>query len=100
MADSKEKEDYRQVLTDKLIEQLEAGTAPWQKPWDPSKAGERGRLPFNPTTGKAYRGANSLWLSLVSASKGYADPRWATYKQAEAQGWQVRKGEKGALVEY
>ena len=100
MADTKVKEDYRQVLTDKLIEQLEAGTAPWLKPWDPSKAGERGRLPFNPTTGKAYRGANSLWLSLVAASKGFDDPRWATYRQAEAQGWQVRKGEKGALVEY
>lgn len=91
MAESK---DYRQVLTDRLIEQLEQGTAPWQKPWD-AKAGIP-RLPYNPTSGKEYRGANSLALSMY----GRSDPRWCTYKQAEAKGWQVRKGEKGALVEY
>ncbi len=91
MAESK---DYRQILTDKLIEQLEAGTAPWQKPWD-AKAGIS-RLPYNPTTGKEYRGANSIYLAM----HGRDDPRWATYKQAAAEGWQVRKGEKGTLVEY
>lgn len=95
MAESK---DYRQVLTDKLIEQLEAGTAPWQKPWDAKSSGER--LPYNSITEQSYRGANSLYLTAVSIEKGYADPRWATYKQAAAQGWQVRKGEKGSLVEY
>lgn len=86
--------DYRQILTDKLIEQLEAGTAPWQKPWD-AKVGNS-RLPYNPTTSKEYRGANSIYLAM----HGRDDPRWATYKQAAAQGWQVRKGEKGTLVEY
>jgi putative DNA primase/helicase len=91
MAESK---DYRQILTDKLIEQLESGTAPWQKPWD-AKAGIP-RRPYNPISGKEYRGANSLYLSMY----GRSDPRWATYKQAAAEGWQVRKGEKGALVEY
>jgi len=86
--------DFRQELTDRLIEQLEAGTAPWQKPWNPREDG--GQLPYNPTTNKPYRGANSLYLSM----HGCGDPRWATYKQAAEQGWQVRKGEKGALVEY
>ena len=85
--------DYRQSLTDKLIESLEAGTAPWQKPWDAATASHR---PYNPTTSKPYRGTNALWLELL----GGADPRWATYKQAEAEAWQVRKGEKGTLIEY
>ena len=53
-----ETKDYRQILTDKLIEQLEAGTAPWQKPWDAREGSDR--LPYNPTTEKPYRGANSL----------------------------------------
>ncbi|MEM8515357.1 putative DNA primase/helicase [Massilia sp. MP_M2] len=88
------KKDYRTILTEKLIEQLEAGTAPWQKPWD--AAAGISRLPYNPATGKEYRGANSLYLSM----HGHNDPRWATYKQAAAEGWQVRKGEKGALIEY
>lgn len=95
---AEETKDYRQILTDKIIEQLEAGTAPWQKPWD-AKEGNL-HLPYNPTSGKPYRGANSLYLTAVGLDKGYNDPRWATYKQAAEQGWQVRKGEKGALVEY
>jgi putative DNA primase/helicase len=91
-------QDYRELLTEKLIEQLEAGTAPWLKPWDPSVSNSQ--LPYNPTSGKPYKGANSLYLTAIGLGKGYSDPRWATYKQADAQGWQVRKGEKGALVEY
>ena len=39
------KQDFRQEVTDSIIEMLEKGTAPWQKPWDPEKAFE---LPFNP----------------------------------------------------
>lgn len=89
-----EKIDYRQILTDKLIEYLEAGTAPWQKPWDTREGSDR--LPFNPVTGKEYRGANSLFLTM----SGRGDPRWATYKQAVELGWQVRKGEKGLQIEY
>lgn len=84
--------DYRQELTNRLIEQLEAGTAPWQKPWVDGPP----QRPHNPTTGKPYRGGNSLALDM----QGRADPRWMTYKQAAEQGWQVKKGEKGTLVEY
>lgn len=84
--------DFRQELTDTLIERLKTGTAPWQKPW----VGAPQTPPYNPVTGKAYRGANHLWLSMA----GYSDPRFATYKQAVAEGWQVRKGEKGLPIEY
>ena len=84
---------FHQRVADKLIEQLKQGTAPWQKPWEAT--GSSG-LPFNPTTGKRYRGVNVLNL----LSEGRADNRWLTYKQAAAQGAQVRKGEKGSLVQY
>lgn len=85
-------DDYYQQLTDRLIEQLEAGTAPWQKPWE---ARAREVLPYNPTTGKPYRGSNSLFLSLIGASNGLDDPRWLTFKQAQALGWPVLAGSKG-----
>lgn len=84
--------DYVNQVAEKLVAALEAGTAPWQKPWTP---GER-FLPFNPTTGNNYRGVNAMWLSL----QGYSDSRWMTYRQAAAVGGQVNKGEKGTLVEY
>ena len=90
---AEEKKPFHQRVADKLIEQLKQGTAPWQKPWETT--GSSG-LPFNPTTGKRYRGVNVLNLM----SEGRVDNRWLTYKQAAAQGAQVRKGEKGSLVQY
>ena len=86
------KQDFRARLTSKLIEQLEAGTAPWQKPWD----ARVDLMPQNPVTGKPYRGINNLALSL----EGRSDPRWMTYKQAAAAGYQVNKGERGSQIEY
>ncbi|WP_019647097.1 zincin-like metallopeptidase domain-containing protein [Novispirillum itersonii] len=89
----KEKENFRDRVVAEMIRHIEAGTAPWQKPW---KAGEYREAPMNPTTGKAYRGMNAFWLE----ANGYADPRWMTYKQAQGIGAQVRKGEQGWPIEY
>jgi len=92
--DGKEdKKPFHVVVAEGLIKQLEAGTAPWQKPWE---AGQTGTLPMNPTTGKRYRGINSIQLMM----QGREDNRWLTYKQAEAVGAQVRRGERGTLVQY
>jgi putative DNA primase/helicase len=44
--------DFAKRLADKLIEQLKAGTAPWQQPWEAGKM----LSPYNPTTGNRYRG--------------------------------------------
>ena len=82
------------TIAEKLIAQLKEGTAPWQKPWQPGEPGAF--LPFNPTTGKRYKGINSLHLM----SEGHADHRWMTYKQAAAAGAQVRQGEKGTPIQY
>ncbi|MDE3121607.1 MAG: DUF1738 domain-containing protein, partial [Paracoccaceae bacterium] len=84
--------DYAREVADRVIEALQQGTAPWQKPWAPGTL----RAPFNPTTGKPYRGMNSMWLAL----QGYSDPRWMTYKQADAEGAQVQKGSTGTRIEY
>ena len=93
-----ERRDFRQDVTNKIIEMLERGTAPWQKPWDPEKATLE--MPMNPTTGQPYRGGNALHLLAEGVSKGYEDPRWLTYRQANENGWQVRKGEKGTRIEF
>lgn len=86
------KDEFRRKLTARLIEEISNGTAPWQRPWSKSIP----PLPHNPVTEKPYRGANSLWLSM----QNFSDSRWMTYKQASENGWQVRKGEKGTLIEY
>jgi putative DNA primase/helicase len=85
---------FHQTVAEKLVAQLKEGTAPWQKPW---RAGDPGAfLPLNPTTGKRYKGINAIHLM----SQGFDDQRWMTYKQAEAAGAQVRKGEKGTSIQY
>lgn len=86
------KKEYAEEVAARIIEQLEQGTAPWQKPWLPGEL----RLPYNPTTGKEYRGMNSLWLHM----QGHSDPRWMTYNQAAAEDAQVRKGSKGTHIVY
>ena len=87
-------DDYHTAFASKIKEQIEQGVAPWQKPWKP---GER-RLPKNIQTDKAYRGGNSVYLSVTQTAKGYSDNRWATYKQIKEMGGQVRKGEKATHV--
>ena len=93
-----EKRDFRQEVTDRIVNMLEDGVAPWQKPWEPGRASVG--MPMNPTTDKTYRGGNALHLMATGLRKDYEDPRWMTYKQAADQGWQVRKGEKGTQIEF
>jgi antirestriction protein ArdC len=79
-------------VASRLIEQIRNGTAPWQKPWEPGTS----FLPFNPTNGTRYKGINVVNL----LSRGYGDARWMTYHQAQINGYQVRRGEKGTQVQY
>src|ERR1700716_2645806 len=84
--------DHYQDITDRIIKALEAGTPPWRRPWDPDKAGGPA-MPRNAATRQRYRGINTLIFGMSPLAFTSGDPRWATYKQAEDQGWQVRKGE-------
>jgi len=88
--------DYQQEITDGIIAAIEKGVAPWQRPWNAVE----NTLPYNATTEKSYQGGNVIWLLTVAATKGYSDPRWCTYKQAQEHGWQVRKGEHGTGIVY
>ncbi|MEJ5962920.1 ArdC family protein [Pedobacter immunditicola] len=94
MANDKVKALHVQVA-EKLIEQLKAGTAPWQKPWN-SDSLPAFELPYNAVTGNRYKGINTFSLLL----NGYEDPRWMTFNQASANDWQVKKGEKASLIQF
>jgi antirestriction protein ArdC len=94
MAEQKrEKRDLRMEVANRLVEQIEQGTAFFQRPW---VAGEV-LTPINAITGKGYRGINAEYLMYFSPDN--SDPRWCTYKQAQEQGWQVRKGASGVPIE-
>lgn len=82
-------------VAEKLIEQLKAGTAPWQKPWSIGNV-PAFELPYNAITGNRYKGINTFSLLL----NGYEDPRWMTFNQASANDWKVKKGEKASLIQF
>ena len=85
-------------VTDRIIAELEAGRVPWMQPWDGAKA-EVG-MPRNAGTGRRYSGINVLILWARLFERGFASQGWLTYRQAQALGGNVRKGETGTTVCY
>ncbi len=80
-----------QIITDRIIEMLESGVIPWEKPW---KGAANGDGPANLMSKKPYRGVNYFML----ACQPYESQYWLTYNQAKKKGGNVRKGEKGTMV--
>jgi antirestriction protein ArdC len=80
-------------VTNRIIAALEQGTPPWVCPWQ-----DGGALPLNLVTGKAYRGVNVPILFIEAATRPYPDHRWLTFRQAQALGAHVRKGEHGTAI--
>ncbi|MFI3246286.1 MAG: DUF5710 domain-containing protein [Ferrimonas sp.] len=83
-------DEFYQSLTNRLIDQLEEGVAPWQRTWD---IGEY-QAPFNPSSGTIYRGVNLLNLSMSK----YTNPQWLTFNQISEAGGKVNRGEKGSKI--
>ena len=73
-----------EIITNRIIEQLEKGEVPWHKPWI-------GGYPKNLISKKEYRGINTFIL----ASAHYISEYWVTYKQAKELGGNVKQGEHG-----
>jgi|688.fasta_scaffold08095_4 antirestriction protein ArdC/DNA polymerase III epsilon subunit-like protein len=76
-----------------IIEAIERGTVPWQKPWTGG-----GFLPTSVATGKTYEGSNILVLWAAMEKNGWTDNRFLTYNKAEKLGGNIRRGEKGTQV--
>lgn len=80
-------------ITQSIIEQLEQGAIPWVKPWKADSSADK-----NLVSQKPYQGINRLLLGMSSMVKGYSVPVWASYKQWESIGANVKKGEKGTKI--
>ena len=78
-----------EIVTQTIIEKLEAGEVPWRRPWITS-------APKNLISGKEYRGINTFMLG----ASGFPRPEWLTYRQAEKLGASVRAGERSNMVVY
>ena len=89
------KRNIAEEITNRILEDLEKGVTPWEKPW---KQGRGLPLPVNASTGKHYRGINVFVLWDKAQQKGFSTPSWVTFNQAKGLKGTVRKGEKGTDV--
>ena len=81
------KTDKYQVIADKLLELMQAGTVPWRKPWS--------TIPYmNASSGHRYSGVNPLLLEFDIMLRGYSSPLFVGFQQAADKGWKIRKGSK------
>lgn len=74
-----------QLVTDRIIEELEKGRIPWEKPWTGVRSGA-----FNRISKKPYSLLNQMLLK--------HDGEYATFKQWSELGGKIRKGEKSEIV--
>ena len=76
--------DAYALVTARVLDALERGTAPWRRPWH-----ETSGSPANALTGRSYRGVNVVLLGLSP----YRDHRWLTFRQALELGGSVRRSD-------
>jgi len=88
METKSEPRDVYEIVTDRILKELEQGVVPWQKPW--TEAGP----PQNLLSRKPYRGIN-VWLL---ATLGYEQNFFLTFKQIKELGGLVKKGERSFPV--
>lgn len=79
-----------ELVTNRIISELENGVVPWRKPW------VSGGLPKNFVTKKAYRGINCLLLHL----SGFVEPYYLTFQQIKKLGGSVKGGSRSQIVVY
>ncbi len=77
-----------EIITSRIIEKLEQGTAPWAKPWT------GGEMPRNLVTGKVYRGINLFLLNMMN----FTSPYWLTFNQCREKGGCVKAGAKATPI--
>ena len=88
------KRDLYEDVSRRIVAELEAGAAPWVKPWSASPGAN---TPCNAATNRPYSGCNVVLLWMAQTA-GCRTPRFLTFKQALDLGGNVRKGERGMKV--
>ena len=83
-------------ITNEIVAAIEAGTGEWRAPWHHD--GSSIARPINLSSGRRYRGINTVALWVAAMNSDYADGLWGTYRQWDAAGAQVRKGERATTV--
>src|SRR3954471_12894639 len=87
------KRDLYSEVSARIVAELEAGAAPWIKPWSATPGAN---TPCNAVTNRTYSGCNVVLLWMAAA--GHRTQRYLTFNQARELGGHVRKGELGIRI--
>ena len=77
-----------QLVTDKIVAQLQQGIIPWQMPW---KSNANPNLAMNYVTRKTYSFLNQFLL-------GWRGGEYVTFNQTQQLGGKIKKGSKAQMV--
>lgn len=91
-----ERTDIYRRVTDAIVAAIEAGAKGGKLPWH--SGGADVGCPRNARSGARYRGVNVVALWASADAGGHPSGLWATYRQWQELGAQVRKGEKATDV--
>lgn len=93
---SESKSDVFNTITTKIVSAIENGAQECIMPWHGGILSPA--FPVNAATDNAYRGVNIVALWVEASFKRYISGYWASYKQWQSLGAQVRKGERGSVI--
>jgi antirestriction protein ArdC len=88
--------DVYRAVTDKIVQAIEVGAGDFVMPWH-SHGAPIGR-PTNAATKMSYRGVNVVGLWAEAMLSGYGSGVWASFRQWQKLGANVRKGEHGTTI--
>ncbi len=91
-----EKHDVYERITNQIISAIENGAGQYRMPWHRNSADTF--APVNAASKTFYRGINVLSLWAAAEKNKYPTGYWATYRQWQDLGAQVKHGEKATLV--
>ena len=92
MQSNQAKADVYEQITNTIVSAIEEGAGKYEMPWHTLSA------PLNAANRKPYRGVNVLMLWATAQKHAYTSNEWATYRQWQEAGAQVRKGERSTTV--
>lgn len=79
--------ELRSQITSQIVQALEGDLIPWRQPW--KNRGPRHHSSLS--SGQAYRGINSLLLSLKSAQQNFSSRWWATFESWKKVGCRIKQ---------
>jgi antirestriction protein ArdC len=88
--------DIYGAITEKILRAMKTAKGTYKMPWHTGDIPLE--VPINALTEHPYRGVNIISLWVDGMSKQYPTGYWASYKQWQQLGAQVRRGECGSLI--